>query len=225
MLIVLVLAGAAILVFAVGGDESEADLSDSELREALLAADDLDGEYTANEPENDGAFDPDEADASEECIDLMTEANANEQENPELQYEPADQADPSVRLGLTGPYEDRPEFSTAAELLEVCDEIHIDDGQSVGDMRLSAADDVDIDLGSETIVAEVEFELEQPAPLTLHGYIVYWNRDGIYGALQVFGGYRQEGNSFVGLEVDTALVEKYAEAADEKLADAIENAD
>ena len=170
-------------------------------------------------------FDPDEADACEECIDLMTEANANEQENPELQYEPADQADPSVRLGLTGPYEDRPEFSTAAELLEVCDEIHIDDGQSVGDMRLSAADDVDIDLGSETIVAEVEFELEQPAPLTLHGYIVYWNRDGIYGALQVFGGYRQEGNSFVGLEVDTALVEKYAEAADEKLADAIDNAD
>jgi hypothetical protein len=196
-----------------------AGLSLDDVEPALLTEDDVGAGFAESTPGGDGELRTDDMDTSPECRQVLRsfEQSDDEGEDLEADFEDTDGATLSHTLALID--EDEPTMDEALDALGECRTIGWDDGETQGEIRLSA-DDID---GPGDQAFEMEMEIEgssQGVTVVLDGYVVYSMREGVVSTVGGFGAI--DPDTLEGEPVDRDLVRSLAERADEKVHEALE---
>jgi hypothetical protein len=201
------------------GTRAAADLSLEDVEPALLTDDDVGAGFTESTGGGDDELGTDGMETSPECREVLEsfEESGDQDGDLEVDFEDADGATLSHTLALID--EDEPTMDQALDVLGECHTIGWDDGESQGEIRLSAKD---ID-GPGDQAFEMEMEIEgssQGIRVVLDGYSVYTMREGVVSTVGGFGAI--DPGTLEGEPVDRELVLILAERADDKVREALE---
>lgn len=224
VVVVLVLLAVGALVVLAARGEDRADLTEPEMRGALLRAEEVGDDFVedTDEDDEDDEFDEDTTDASEECIQLIKSveerdqleifgsprANAESAPSVVASFQGDDNTD--VQQGITT--DDGDPLDLFREVLEVCGEIGFEDGDGAGELRFGEPEQVEV--GDDSLTVEITFDLTEPIPFEVSSLLVLWERDGIVSSLAVTGGVDDDLES---RPPDRELLETLVEEADTKL--------
>ncbi|HXH59432.1 hypothetical protein [Iamia sp.] len=219
-----------VLVVLVARGEDRADLTESEMRGALLRVEEVGDDFvedTDEDDDDDDEFDEDTADASEECIALIK--SVEERDQLEIFGTPRADAEgaPSVMASFQGDdgtdvqqgitTDEGDPLALFREVLEVCGEIGFEDEDGAGELRFDEPDQVEV--GDDSLTVEITFDLTEPIPFELSSLLVLWERDGILSSLGVTGGVDAD---FDSRPPDRELLETLVTDADTKLQQVID---
>jgi hypothetical protein len=222
VVVVLLVVVAAVVLVSAGGDD-EVELTEAQLQDALLTEGDVGDGFTVDPDTDDSEdeFDPDEVDASEECLDLYerfeTASDTDDGIEVEAKFDGTDGAQVEQTLGQGSSFG----LDEVREFADTCDEISVDDGENVGRLTFEVVDDV-TEVGDDSLTLRIEVDLDEPVDLTLPSLGVLWERDGIQSQVSVTGAIDSE--SLEASEPDEALLRDLVERADERLAEVIDEA-
>lgn len=213
------------MVLATRG-EDRADLTEAEMRRALLTAEEVGDDFVEDTEEgdedDDEEFDEDTADASEECIALIASieerdqleifgsAQANADDAPSVMASFQDDDRTDVQQSITTDEGDP--IALFREVLEVCDTIGFEDTDGAGELRFGEPDQVEV--GDDSLTVEITFDLTAPIPFDASSLFVVWERNGIVSSLGVTGGVNADLES---RPPDRELLETLVTDADVKL--------
>lgn len=232
VVVVLVLVAAAGLVFALtrGGDGT-ADLTASEMRGALLDEDDVGNgfvEDSSDDDEDEDSTDLDDIDADAECLDLLEELEDEDNVVFDSTTDPDGEDVPKAEVSFSNEDDDtdldqeitvdaNDALDDARRVTEICGEIELDDGESVGQIEYALGDPIDV--GDESLTLELSLALEEPFAVEVEFTGVLWVRDGILSSLLLTGALDDDLES---TPPDRDLLEELAVEADEKLQQVID---
>lgn len=216
-LLVLALIGGAVWFFALRDDEpSPPDLTESQLDDALLTAEDLGGDYTEQPDEDDSdELSPDDLDTSDECKDLIKAFEGDDAAETQAKREFSSGSEgETFTHEVAVPSEDSPDFGVLGDVVDSCAEIGIDQDDVVGTMQITEGDSPSI--GDRAFTMDVEFEIAEPMSVQITSQVILWERDGLISSVQA--------NGAPDSGPDTDLLREMAELADERLIEVIEDA-
>jgi hypothetical protein len=228
LVVVVLLVGVGAIVLLSGGGDDDVELTEAQLTDALVTEGDVGDGYVIDPEgaEDDGdEFDLDEIDASEECLDLYEEleasgsdlagGEADVQAKVELDGTAGEQIEETLSQGTEAT------LGMIRELVDVCDEIAVDDGESVGSITFEIVDDV-VEVGDDSLTLRLEVDLDEPFDLTAASVGVLWERDGTYASVNITGPVDEE--TFDVEDPDLGLLADVVTIADDKLAEVISEA-
>jgi hypothetical protein len=213
--------GAGVAAYGLAIDDEDgavttapAGLELDELEPALLTEDDVGVGFAATSGSGDDVeLTSDDLGTSEQCQDVIAMfEESDDDDDLQVEFEDAAQASLSHSLALID--EGEPTMAQAREGIGRCGTIAWDDGQSQGQMTLSASE---ID-GPGNEAFEIEITIEATAAgftATADDYGIFPMRDGVVSTVTGFGAIDPE--TFVGAPVDRELIRTMSERADENV--------
>ena len=219
-----VVAGAGVAAYGLANDDdatttAPADVSLDDLEPALLTEDEVGSGYSeAPGSGDDDDLDLDEMETSDECREVIESFEGDDDgDGIQVEFETDDEATVSHSLALID--QDEPSFGDVRDAIGQCRTITWDDGETQGEMRLSA-EDID-GPADDAFALEVEIEASSGAvSVTLDGYAVYSVRDGVVSTLGAFGAV--DSATFEGEPADRDLVRSLTDTVDEKVREVLE---
>jgi len=234
VVVVVAVLAAGVLVVLTRGD-SDVALTESEMEDALLTADEVGSGFTEDTDDDDDDssdsddLETDDIDASEECLDLLERLEEEEagqdlffsdglgSEGPTAQR--AFESDDDVNVDHTLARDSSDVLGSFRELVSTCDEMDFDDGETVGTLRFTETDPVDV--GDDNVTLDYSLSFTEPFEVDIDFLWVIWSRDGTIGGVSITGAIDDELNAG---EPDRELFEATAEKADAKLEEVIDDA-
>jgi hypothetical protein len=220
-----VAAGAGVAAYGLANDDDDnttapADVSLDDLESALLTEDEV-GAGFSEVPGggDDDDLSLDEMETSDECREVIESFEGDDDgDEVQVEFDTDDEASLSHSLALID--EDDPSFGDVRDAIGQCRTITWDDGDTQGEMRLSA-EDID-GPADDAFALEVEIEASSGAvSVTLDGYAVYSVRDGVVSTLGAFGAV--DSATFEGEPADRDLVRSLTDTVDEKVREVLED--
>lgn len=224
VVVLLVVVGGVILLTQSDGDD-EVELTEAQLRDALVTAGDVGDGFTAepsSEDDESDDFDRDEIDASEECIDLYEQyTELEEQGGPRVEAGVTLEDDENVQVEQNLSQGAEFGLDELRQLVDTCPEIAFDDGEQAGAIRFEIVDDI-VEVGDESVTLRLEVDIESPVSITVATLGVLWVRDGTHASVNVSGAI--DSDTFEAEEPDEGLLRDVVERADERLVEVIDEA-
>ncbi|QYG92008.1 hypothetical protein HC251_05865 [Iamia sp. SCSIO 61187] len=226
VVVVLIAVVGGLILLSRDGDDT-VELTEAQLRDALLTEGDVGDGFTADTAEeSDDEFDIDELDASDECLDLITEldeagtelfggGNADVEAQAKFDGPAGEQVEHTLSQGETS------DLGLVRDVAETCGEIDVDDGESVGTIGFEIVDDV-VEVGDDSLTLELTVELTEPFEISAVSLGVLWERSGTFASITTTGEVDQE--TFATEDPDEGFLEDLVTRADEKLAEVIDEA-
>jgi hypothetical protein len=185
-----------------------------DLEPALLTEDEVGAGFTeATETGDEDQLTADELETSEQCQQVIRTFDETDNDD-DLQVEFEDAAEATLSHSLTLIDEGEPSMGQARQGIGECGTIAWDDGQSQGEMRMSA-NEID---GPGDGAFELEITIEATAAtfsVEVDGYGIFSMRDGVVSNVTGSGAIDPE--TFEGGPADRELVRKLSDRADEKV--------
>jgi hypothetical protein len=189
----------------------------ADLEPALLTEADVPSGFTIDEGD-DGDFDSDTTDASDECLAALATIEESGEERDQISVKFSNDVDGLIQEDLSLAEPELPSLADTRAAFDQCDTVGVSIEGATAEFQFETSDVEGIGDVAMGLTVGMDMQAEGiPLSFDMHG--VLWERDGVLASVSGFGGF--DPSTLEGVSMPASQIEDLARTADQRLADAL----